>query len=293
MNFSQSVRLVWPDPGSVRAGSLYRLTIPCYLPVPDRGRSAANGEIEIPLDPSVDLLISRPRSEHYLQFTTTFHQLADAGLCPHEPPHHRTIVLDRVCGELSGGTRLPGIVFDNGMGFPIISERVADMLQRSRLTGYLLVPVEVTENLSECFIAPRLFVLCFTGNKCERIRTVDGGVNSCNRCQSCPFVCPGCGHMFPICSTCGVPMVSIVANGIRGVPDLPITVEGISYAAQDVLDGTQYDGSDFVGGGFGDYFISRNALRWFVRNRIAPIRATPVLLADSRDPVGPRPSGEK
>ncbi|MCY2966800.1 MAG: hypothetical protein NT069_24750, partial [Planctomycetota bacterium] len=210
----------------------------------------------------------------------------------HQPPHHRTNVLEKVCGELAGGTRIPGSVFDYGMGFPIISERVADMLEKSRLTAYLLVPVEMTENLSECAIAPRLFVLWFTGNKCERIRTVDGGVNSCNRCKSCPIVCPGCGHMFLNCPTCGVPLVSIVPIGNRAVPDLPITVEGISYAAQDILDGTQYDRSDFVGGGFGDYYISRNALQWFVRNRIAPIRATPVLLADSRGPATPHPSGE-
>ncbi|MCY2965561.1 MAG: hypothetical protein NT069_18345 [Planctomycetota bacterium] len=228
-----------------------------------------------------------------MQFTTMSYQLADSGLCSQQPAHHRTVLLENIDGEICGGARLPGIVFDNGMGFPIIPTRVAEILATARLTGYMLAPVSVTENQSECDFDPQLFALCFAGKKCERIRIVEGGVNLCIQCNNCPIVCQKCGFVFYVCPNCGVNFTSNRPVENCDVREESIVVDGVTYAPQDILDGDNYDGSDFVGGGIGDQYISRNALEWCVRNKIAPIRATPVLLSYFRDTTNGPTNGKR
>lgn len=162
----------------------------------------------------------------------------------------------------------------------LVPQTFMERIKQSGLTGAAFVPVSIKdpEGPLEKTLPP-LFVFQFRGKSCLRPSQVQGAENACPFCSHKPLICQSCGYGNSTCPACEKSTWTIKEQH-GGPADQQLIVSPLSQREIPVLEGSRWDGSDFVYGNGDDpmatNFISKRALDWLLQVHATPFCARPV-----------------
>ncbi len=284
--------------GDLRKGYFYNFDV-CVgdSAILVEGRDIEEEVIVSPRNPPFDELYQQC-GEDYLWVESIWLKMEDIKGCTQDPKHitQQTVISATYAVKENG--RLADLIedADGGSASFFISRDFAEKIKKSGLTGWHLTPADYVapENYGDHF-APEdydpdmgiakdreyeLYVLNFTGKPFNRGTQIRDVPNACPFCGWGPVVCPECGH-FPIdCERC---KKQLTFHGkkkkYRG-----LKIDGLLCASDDtnfighVLEADRYDGSDFIY----PNIISKRAVNWLIKQKVAPFYACPVYLDVSK-----------
>jgi hypothetical protein len=198
--------------------------------------------------------------------------------CPVDKRHITGREYLNIAIDLYGSERLGDFVPCSGEYLAIISEKFADKLRRSQLTGYNVRPiVKVIGNPRE-IEATNLFYLEFAGKGGNsKHLVVEGNANLCPHCRETPMVCPACGHTnWPKCVHCDQWTLFLPAMPECSHPN-GFLIEGYPPDV-DIVDAKAWDGSDFFKASGGLPFVSNKAKEWMEQTHTFPVEFEAALL---------------
>lgn len=162
----------------------------------------------------------------------------------------------------------------------LVTDKFADRITKSGLKGAGFVPVTINYSDAENEKAiPTLFALQFMGQNCLRPTSIQGAKNACPFCGHEPLICQECGFDNYICPTCQKPAWTTQKNH-KGSNDKHLIVSPLKQRETLVMEGSKWDGSDFVyaGGNSLVYnnLISQRALDWLLSIHAVHFCARPI-----------------
>ncbi|MBW3542997.1 MAG: hypothetical protein KY476_22270 [Planctomycetes bacterium] len=222
------------------------------------------------------------KNEAYLWLDITFGRKELKCRCPIDDAHVTEIYWLDLAVELLHGTHLAPFVLVNTEGSKalLVSAAFAEQLKLSGLSGFALdnVKVKVKPRVNEK--VPRLFYLSFQGKKCRRPLLVRGAPNACSWCGYTPILCQRCAFANHHCPSCGKECMASRGRH-KGPGDRRLIVCPYEEWSTPILEGSRWDGSDFIFGGTsfspGD-FITKRALLWLESVHAAPFAVRPALV---------------
>ena len=162
-------------------------------------------------------------------------------------------------------------------------------LRESGLRGFGLQEVEIDlsshENPQRLPTDLQLFEVHFEGPCCLRPLTVVGRENICPNCNGAEVVCRGCRLMHSPCRLCGK-STFIGGKHLNGPDDKRLTISSHLEQRPAVIDGHNWDGSDFVFGsvevGTVTHLVTRRTVDWLAGRHAFPFAARPAVVDASR-----------
>lgn len=179
---------------------------------------------------------------------------------------------------LGGGPKaLLGDFVPVDRGFDVISEKFWKRLKESGLTGFSIKDVVTARD--QAGKDYRLFLLESTGRphrvyNSKRWR-ITNGENVCPQCEAEPIICPSCGEWTRTCTKTQKQVIATAdaAEYKRRRGKKMVLLKGDFPPAPYVVEGKEWDGSDFFGS-----FISDKAKLWLERTHTFPTDIRPALL---------------
>ncbi|WP_298869328.1 hypothetical protein [uncultured Gimesia sp.] len=162
----------------------------------------------------------------------------------------------------------------------IVTASFAEQIRQSGLTGAGFVPVKIKDpdGPAEKSI-PQLFALQYQGTKCLRPFRVQGAKNACPFCGHGPLICQECGFPHFSCPECNH-SATTPKDEHKGPADKTLILSPPEQREILVLDGSRWDGSDFVyvsgNSELDTNVVSKRALDWLISIHAAPFCARPV-----------------
>jgi hypothetical protein len=193
------------------------------------------------------------------------------------PRHNFQVCQDGVTAVAFGGTRLESFVRDQGRRCWSVSKSIASKLLKSGLTGVVLSPITFVAVEGNFPVVPEVFGLLFRGAPCSRIGTISGP-SYCTRCDRGAVFCERCGYRFLQCWHCGLRFHWTTLDAAVDESSELRVEDGIPYHSEDILDGTRYDGTDFVATAT-HFFISNRAATWLFEEGVRGFAIRNCLLA--------------
>lgn len=162
----------------------------------------------------------------------------------------------------------------------IVSASFAEQIRQCGLTGVGFVPVKIKNSDGPVEKSmPPLFALQFQGERCLRPSRVQGAKNACPFCAHGPLICQACDFDEFLCPKCKQSAWT-TKEAHKGPSDKRLIVSPPEQREVLVLDGSRWDGSDFVyvsGNTLLDTnVISKRALDWLLSIDAAPFCARSV-----------------
>lgn len=162
----------------------------------------------------------------------------------------------------------------------LVTKIFADRVTKSGLKGVGFAPVTINYSGAQNEKSiPSLFALQFMGHNCLRPRSIQGAKNACPFCGHEPLICQVCGFDYFICSTCQKPAWT-TKNEHKGSNDKHLIVSPLKQRETLIMEGSKWDGSDFVYGGGNSlvYYnlISKRALDWLLSIHAVHFCARPI-----------------
>ncbi len=160
----------------------------------------------------------------------------------------------------------------------------AGQLLNSGLVGYRFAPVLVHSEWLRKWVpdltVPDLVDLQFTGRRCLRPLSFRDAPDACPHCGREPLVCTACGFEYGLCPQCGK-FAFKPFTAKREPGDKSLTVCPYEERNLVIVEGSRWDGSDFIYGRWDDgypHIITKRALDWLLSVNAAPFYAHPALV---------------
>lgn len=224
-----------------------------------------------PQNPAIRYLPPSPRAGSSVYAEGLF-DLKYEYTCRADPNHETGYSKSNYKADLLGGSSLFDFVPDSFCGMVIITRGFWRRLSQSGLRGARAERLRIAVNQSE-LKNPDLVRLRFTGSECLRPCTiVPPAPNACPFCGWGPVVCPVCRDVTHQCIRCQQQIV-VPEDDLAGPQDKRYGIERVPDKGL-VLDGSRWDGSDFICGP-DQGFVTRRVVDWLLREKAGPFEATP------------------
>ncbi len=159
-------------------------------------------------------------------------------------------------------------------GWCVASPAVAAKVERADLVGIEGLPVWV-ERMSGNVEPRGLRLLQPLGKCCERPLVIEGAENACPFCRKGRPICPDCGKTEIGCSHCGeTQWLPFDDKRSQTGDDKRLVMSRWSERRQGVLDGSLWDGSDFLNAHI-EFFATRRFVDFLLSIHAAPFIAEP------------------
>jgi hypothetical protein len=241
--------------GDFRSDLLYQLHIPlAHFGIEDEletfRRRNSEGLVVAPLETKEPFVYAEAWASEKLLYE-----------CPISNEHLTGGEEKEFIADLVGGPVVPDFVHDHYGIELLVTERIANALSASGLTGWKATAIEVRVNQSRVPDV-RLYRVQFSGADCHRkpiTHIPPDDKNSCSNCGRGPIVCPHCKDTEFKCPQCKQRLIFMADSPEAATAAL--TADRVPIANR-IVDGARWDGSDFVK--FPDIgLISHKALSFF------------------------------
>jgi hypothetical protein len=177
--------------------------------------------------------------------------------------------------DLEGGPKYSPFVA--GLGPTLYtSPELAAQIRESGLRGWDLERVPIANKETDIPLR-EVFLLGFRGKSCRRPPSIRGAPNACPHCGREPIFCPECSFQMSSCPRCGKSAWTLREQHKEG--DKELILEPLENRSLVILEGAQWDGSDFINGRYGwEYFVTKRAVDWFLSVHAAPFVAIPAFV---------------
>lgn len=162
----------------------------------------------------------------------------------------------------------------------VVTQWLRNRLVNESFKGFECVRAETSGTANTPRNEP-VWVVNFLGERCIRpLRLVGNASNLCYQCGTGPVVCPSCGQIAWKCPKCdGHPVVpsDSVSEKSPGV----LRVQDLKERIPNIIEGYQWDGSDFITGGWmfsGHGIVTRRVVDWLLSIHVTPFIAEPVVV---------------
>jgi hypothetical protein len=224
-----------------------------------------------------DLELGTKSPETYGYLAVTFNVFPEAcpSRCPSDPGHVSEYRFPRQ--QVVKPTHLTGTAIGPlvpGGSWCIASAEVAARIERADLEGVEGVPVGIELTHGEANPLG-LRLIQPLGKDCERPLMIEGGENVCPFCAKGRPICLDCGHTDSNCSHCGeMQWRTFDSKPSRPGDDKRLIMSPWSERRQAVLDGSLWDGSDFLNAHI-ESFATRRFVDFLLSIHAAPFIAEP------------------
>lgn len=204
--------------------------------------------------------------------------------CPLDKAHVTREDYGPFQADLFGGRLSDFLPLSGADGHVVVREDFAERLKASSLKGIGFEPIKIIIHKGIPYDRQgakpnlKLFVARFLGADCQRPRTIRGVPNACPFCQHGPMICPTCGQSSRDCPKCGKQW-SVARKLHEGPADKRLTGDARlirRFMHHPILEGSRWDGSDFIYGRSERHFITKRALDWLHSVHAAPFCVKPV-----------------
>lgn len=206
-------------------------------------------------------------------------ELEETYECPVNKAHLTEMRFVHIRMNLSVGKTLGDFIHLCETGGLFISESFARRLRETDLTGYAIKPiVKIVHNHSEV-VNPRILHLEITGKGGYNNRRwqVKGAPNLCPHCKQVAMVCPGCGEFnWPKCAGCG--KMTLYRPDEPEYSDPGGLAFELDVDGPAIVEGKDWDGSDWFDVVWGATCVSNKAKEWLERIHAVPIQFKRALL---------------
>jgi hypothetical protein len=254
--------ITYPYSGNLKTNVFFQLEIPlCCVDMDLRIGERRSPSVTRPLS----------HGEDYV-YAEVLYDLHDIHGCTDEPTHVTGWDLDNHRADLLGGAKVSPFVSDTVALTIVVRREFRDELNRTPFIGFATAPLPISENQSR-LVDPDLYVLSPRGRKCVRPLAVSvPEPNVCPFCGWGPIVCAACREVQWNCPKCTHDLV-VLEEKHEGSGDKRFTTVGIPREGW-IVDGIQWDGSDFVAG-LNQSLITGRVLDWLVAVGAVPFMAFP------------------
>lgn len=296
--------------GDLRNGYFYTVEFDEDVRFPDR---AGPGEFLVKRTPTEDELIQKERHGYFCaMFESSFDlQTNERKDCPVDGSHvtqswwrDLQVVVDddaTSVGAVAPFVHVLSLHMDECA--LLIRDNLVEALNKSGLTGWqteeVIFAVPSGKELARTSRPgpyPRLWYFQFRGRAGLRSRSVRNAPNACPFCGHGRIICPGCRWRMIYCPKCeGFPYETPTqaCNLGKRLPKGTLIWEDTPEARRGILQGEDWDGSDFVQIGVGcgpefglheddKHIITKRALDWLLARRAMPLWAQPIPVDVSR-----------
>jgi len=286
--------------GDLRAGFFYQVSFDEEMFLPPK---AGDGEVLQFREPPEELLLAQGKGGYfYTQFETGFElEFETVRGCRVDPDHVTQSWWRDLKVMVGNGLAPPFVALTSDKIALLIRPDLLEDLRSSGLTGWQVAEVVYAFQDSTVLGTtrkpnefPEMWYFQFRGQARLRSKSFRNTKNECPHCGHGIIYCPGCRYRTPECEKCGQIASQTQTAAMR--PDVkmrrgPLIEEDDKELRRGILEGEDWDGSDFIQigcgwphGPFADdrHIITKRALDWLVARHAAPLWAQPVPVDVSR-----------